>query len=254
MKEQGIPQKEIDWEVKRGAVYTDKRKDILIALNLNKPEGKYVIEVGELKDPKTNKPILGMSGTPIQFAFITDLDTGKIVRAGWELSYRGVDYGYEFFDSFDDLNTAYKLYFAILGQILPINGLVLSAALPFPEVTPIKSTPPLRELTPGEKAIAKVRAAGIDDCEKAASEVGKLLPGPGGRSVDLSVRAGNHTAYFKNDTWYDTCGFSYVLKQGYWTEAKLAEAGLLDAAKSGVFTPQQYEAFIKPFSIMPKFK
>lgn len=105
-------------------------------------------------------------------------------------------------------------------------------------------------LTPDAQAVADLRAAGVADCEAAAASLRKSLPG--GKVVDLPVKVGNHTTYFRNGTWYDPTGLEYVLKNGYWTEAKLAAAGLLDAAKSGVFTPQQYEAFLKPFSTLPK--
>ena len=39
-----------------------------------------------------------------------------------------------------------------------------------------------------------------------------------------------------------------------WTEAQLADQGLLDAARKGVFTSEQYEKFLAPFSDMPRFK
>lgn len=65
---------------------------------------------------------------------------------------------------------------------------------------------------------------------------------------------GDRSAYIGPDGMvYDPTGLGYVTKpqpsrpQGYWTEAKLAEAELLDAAKRGVFTPAEYVKFVDPF-------
>ena len=84
-------------------------------------------------------------------------------------------------------------------------------------------------LTPGEEAVAKVRAAGITDCDTALFELSK--PGgylPGGKRLRVDHKfGGDHSAYIGPDGMvYDPTGLGYVTKpqpgrpQGYWTEAK----------------------------------
>ena len=103
-------------------------------------------------------------------------------------------------------------------------------------------------LKSANEAIEKVKAAGINDCEQAAAMLKKVLGK--GKTVDLPVKSGNHTALFleQEDIYLDITGLSHVIKNGYWTKDALSKAGLLEAAEKGLFTKQQYNAFIKPFS------
>ena len=105
----------------------------------------------------------------------------------------------------------------------------------------------------GEAAIARVRAAGITDCEAAASRL-KTVELPGGDVYNIQFKGdlvGNHAAYYRGGTWYDSTGYNWAVSHNFWTNEQLAAKGLLDAAQKGVFTPQQYEQFLEPFGEMP---
>ena len=108
------------------------------------------------------------------------------------------------------------------------------------------------------RASAKLAAAGLDDatislirsvrgvcggdCEHAAVEIAKRLPG--GKQRYIGGPGLLHSVYDHGGKVYDLTAAQYM-RPGMWTSSELAKAGLSEAVASGVFTLEQHAAFMK---------